>query len=63
MYIFLHNLHGYNEVVILRRLPEIHTQNASRILGLSTLKVLPHDRDKSLQWPSICDIENLSGFK
>ena len=57
------NLHGYNEVVILRRLPDIHKFNASARLGVKTWLSLPHDRREKLKWPSSSDIEWLKSMK
>ena len=51
------NLHGYNEIVILRRLPDIHKINAARRLGVKTMETLPHDRVTPLKWPTTKDIE------
>ena len=57
------NLHGYNEVIILRRLPEIHQLNAGTKMGIETLSVLPHDRKRSLKWPTNSIIKWLKSMK
>ena len=57
------NLHGYNEVIILRRLPEIHQINAGRKMGMENLTVLPHDRTKSMKWPTNSIIKWLKKMK
>ena len=43
------NLHGYNEVVILRRMPQCHKENARKLwpsLRENSLYGLPHDNVK-----------------
>ena len=57
------NLHGYNEVIILRRLPEIHQINAGKKMGMENLTVLPHDRRKSMKWPTNSIIKWLKKMK
>jgi hypothetical protein len=37
-------LEGYNEVVMLRRIPHCHSNKALELLRVATLKVLPHNR-------------------
>ena len=57
------NLHGYNEVVILRRIPDIHKVNASARLGVKAWLSLPHDRREQFRWPSSTDIEWFKSMK
>lgn len=56
------NLHGFNEVVILRRLPEHHLERAMKLSG-GCLYQLPHDRKKSNKWPTTTIIQQLKELK
>lgn len=56
------NLHGYNEVVILRRLPEEHRAYANGVCS-TLLRTLPHDRDDNVDWPSNSMIQHFKEMK
>jgi hypothetical protein len=69
------NLSGYNEVVILRRLPECHKLNACDMVpaleggrrehqAMNMLYRLPHDdRDDKPNWPTMKTIEGWEKMK
>jgi hypothetical protein len=56
------NLHGYNEVVILRRLPEKHREYAMELCPI-LFRTVPHDRDKKSQWPTNSIIQKFKEMK
>jgi hypothetical protein len=53
------NLHGYNEVVILRRLREDYRKDAMKLCDSLSLTTLPHNRDEESKWPTYSVIEKL----
>ena len=57
------NLHGYNEVVILRRLREDYRKDAMEICDSLSLTTLPHNRDEESKWPTNSVIEKLKERK
>ena len=56
------NLHGYNEVVIMRRLTKEHRIYAN-CLSSTKLWTLPHDREDNAEWPSNSTIQQLKDMK
>lgn len=59
------NLYGTNEVIMLRRLPELHKQRASQMLNVDVLYRMPHDDDTTTQhsWPTHSVIEQWKALK
>ena len=56
------NLHGYKEVVILRRLPEKHREYAMELCPM-LFRTMPHARDKKSQWPTNSIIKKFKAMK
>ena len=57
------NLHGYNEVVILRRLPEEYRMDAMRLCSSMSLRSSPHDGEEQREWPTNTIIQKMKEKK
>ena len=63
------NLHGYNEVVMLRRLPYCHQQNVRKLwpsVSMDAMYHLPHDNVEGkddMEWATVKLIKEYDALK